>query len=240
MTGPAHDRAQLGAYAIGALDPGEARMVHQHLSGCPECQREVSELMMIRRALDQVPPEAFLDGPPQDGDLLLRRTLRRVATEVGTGAPPSRSRVGVVVAAAAVAAIALGGGIFLGRETAPSGQPLAQEKTVTVSPTPTNARLGDATDDQTGATMNVALEPKKGWVWVHATATGLPKNTPCDLYVVSKDGKEVLAGSWLVSEEGAKSSRMEGMALVSPEDVASVEVRTATGKKTTVVSVPFT
>jgi len=56
-----HDRAQLGAYAIGALDPGEARMVHEHLTGCLECQQEVNELMMIRRALDQVPPEAFLD-----------------------------------------------------------------------------------------------------------------------------------------------------------------------------------
>jgi len=238
MTGPAHDRAQLGAYAIGALDPGEARMVHQHLSGCPECQREVSELMMIRRALDQVPPEAFLDGPPQDGDLLLRRTLRRVATEVATP-PPRRSMVGVTVAAAAAVAVALGGGIFLGRETGPS-QTVAQEKTVTVSPTPTNARLGDATDDKSGATMNVALEPKKGWVWVHATATGLPENTPCDLVVTTKDGKTVYAGSWLVSAEGAKNSRMEGMALVSPENVASVEVRTASGKKTTVVSVPFT
>jgi hypothetical protein len=237
MTGPAHDRAQLGAYAIGALDPGEARMVHQHLSGCPECQREVSELMMIRRALDQVPPEAFLDGPPQDGDLLLRRTLRRVATEAPAPAP--RRMTGVYVAAAAVVAVALGGGIFLGRETAP-GQSVASPTTVTVSSTPSNARLADATDDDTGATMNVALEPKKGWVWVHATATGLPVNTPCDLYVVSKDGNEVLAGSWLVSEEGAKNSRMEGMALVSPEDVASVQVRVASGKKSTVVSVPFT
>ena len=72
MSGPVHDRAQLGAYAIGALDPAEARMVHEHLAGCLECQQEVNELMMIRRALDQVPPEAFLDGPPEDGELLLR------------------------------------------------------------------------------------------------------------------------------------------------------------------------
>lgn len=237
MTGPAHDRAQLGAYAIGALDPGEARMVHQHLSGCPECQREVSELMMIRRALDQVPPEAFLDGPPQDGDLLLRRTLRRVATEAVP--PPRRRMTGVYVAAAAVVAVALGGGIFLGRETAPEPT-VAQPKTVTVSPTPSNARLAESTDPKTGATMNVALEPKKGWVWVHADATGLPVNTPCDLYVTSKDGKEVLAGSWLVSPEGAKSSKLEGMALISPEDVASVEIRTASGKKSTVVAVSFT
>lgn len=236
MTGPAaHDRAQLGAFAIGALDPVEARMVQGHLAGCPDCQREVNELMMIRRALDQVPPEAFLDGPPENGDLLLRRTLRRVATETGPAQPRRRS-AGLFIAAAVAVGVALGGGIILGRETG-GGSDVAGPTTVTVSPTPTNARLAEAEDDETGATMNVALEPKKGWVWVHAEATGLPENTPCALYVRSKDGQKLLAGTWLVSAEGAKMSRLEGMALVSPDDVASVEIETASGDR--VVSVPF-
>jgi anti-sigma factor RsiW len=227
MSGPAHDRAQLGAYAIGALDPVEARMVHEHLGGCLDCQREVSELMMIRRALDQVPPEAFLDGPPDSGDLLLRRTLRRVAAEASP--PPRRGVTGLVVVGAAAAAVALVGGIFLGRETGTSDTPQAAQ-TVTVEPTPTNARLAEATDPQTGVAMQIALEPKKGWVWVHGTAQGLPANTPCELWVIPKEGKPVSAGTWLVSEDGAKMSKMEGMALVAPDEVEAIQVRTMSGK----------
>jgi hypothetical protein len=233
MSGPAHDRAQLGAYAIGALDPTEARMVHDHLSGCLECQREVNELVMIRRALDQVPPEAFLDGPPENGDLLLRRTLRRVATEAAPA--PRRSNKGLVVVGAAAAAVALVGGIFLGRETAPDAT-VAQPGPVTET-TPSNARLAEATDPGTGATMNVGLEPKSGWVWVHATATGLPEGEPCELYVIAKDGTKELAGSWLVSPDGAKKSRLEGMALVAPKDVKAVQIETRSGEE--IVTVPF-
>ncbi|TDV55408.1 anti-sigma factor [Actinophytocola oryzae] len=237
MSGPAHDRAQLGAYAIGALDPAEARMVHDHLNGCRECQREVQELMMIRRALDQVPPEAFLDGPPEHGDLLLRRTLRRVATETEAAAPPRRRMTGVYVAAAAAVVVALGGGIVLGRQTAPTDN--VAGPTFTVATTPSNARIADATDSETGATMNVALEPKKGWVWVDATATGLPEGKPCALYVISKEGDKVLAGTWQVSAEGAKRSRLAGMALVSPDDVKAITIETMGANAEEVVSVPI-
>lgn len=235
MTGPAHDRGQLGAYAIGALDPAEARMVHEHLSTCPDCQREVNELMTIRRALDQVPPEAFLDGPPEDGDLLLRRTLRRVA-DVAPSAPPRASRTGLYVAAAAAVVVALGGGVLLGRGTAPDTSQVAGPM-FTVATVPSNARLAEGSDPDTGASMNVAIEPKKGWVWVHATAKGLPEGEPCEMYVVSSDGKRELAGSWLVSAEGAKSSRLEGMALIAPDDVKAVEIQTRGGKE--IVSVPM-
>jgi hypothetical protein len=229
-----HDRGQLGAYAIGALDPTEARMVHEHLAGCPDCQREVNELMMIRRALDQVPPEAFLDGPPEGGDLLLRRTLRRVAVEAP--APPApRSRVGLYVAAAAAVVVALGGGIVLGRQTAPDTQ--VADPLFTVATVPSNARLAEGSDPDTGASMNVAIEPKKGWVWVHATAKGLPEGEPCEMYVISTEGDKELAGSWLVSAEGAKNSRLEGMALIAPDHVKAIEIQTRAGQQ--IVSVPM-
>lgn len=234
MTGPVHDRAQLGAYALGALAPAEARVVQGHLQGCLDCQREVSELIMIRRALDQVPPEAFVDGPPEDGDLLLQRTLRQVRAESGPVAP-RRGVAGLVVAAAAAVVVALGGGVLLGRQTAPT--PQAAPPPTTATSTPSNASLASATDPETGTAMDVAVEPKKGWVWVHAQVTGLPQGEPCELVVISKDGQTILAGSWLVSADGAKNgTRLEGTALIAPPDVARVEIRTTTGK--TMVSVP--
>lgn len=231
MTGPVHDRAQLGAYALGVLDPVEARQVHEHLTTCLDCQREVNELMMIRRALDQVPPEAFVDGPPEDGDLLLRRTLRQVRDEA-----PARRRVsaGFAVAAAVAVAVALGGGILLGRQTV-STSPVAQPPTSTL---PSNARLAEATDPGTGTSMTIALEPRKGWVWVNATVKGLDAGLHCEMYVVTKDGKDILAGGWLVSEEGsAKGTQLEGTADVPPDEVEAIEIRTRDGQ--TMVSVPL-
>ena len=230
MSGPVHDRAQLGAYALGVLDPVEARQVHEHLATCADCQREVSELMMIRRALDQVPPEAFVDGPPEDGDLLLRRTLRQVRDET----PRRRGFSAVAAVAAAVAvAVALGGGILLGRQTVST--PVAQPPATTV---PSNARLAEATNSDTGTTMSIALEPRKGWVWVNANVQGLDAGLRCEMYVIAKDGEEILAGGWLVSEEGsAKGTTLEGTALLPPDQVKAVEIRTQTGK--TMVSVPL-
>jgi putative zinc finger protein len=232
MSGPVHDRAQLGAYALGVLDPVEARQVHEHLTTCADCQREVSELMMIRRALDQVPPEAFVDGPPEEGDLLLRRTLRQVRDE----APRRRgfSAIGAVAAAVAVA-VALGGGILLGRETVST--PVAGPPTQTTT-LPPNARLAEATNSDTGTTMSIALEPRKGWVWINANVQGLDAGLHCEMYVVSKDGEEILAGGWLVSEEGsAKGTDLEGTALLAPDEVKAVEIRVQDGP--TMVSVPL-
>ncbi|QNE17595.1 hypothetical protein F1D05_06340 [Kribbella qitaiheensis] len=76
-----HDHSQLGAYALGALEPDGVREVDEHLAGCAECRAELVELEEMKEFLGEVPPEAFLDGPPTDGDLLLQRTLRQVRSE---------------------------------------------------------------------------------------------------------------------------------------------------------------
>src|SRR5207302_2859353 len=103
---------------------------------------------------------------------------------------------GLALVAASViiaAAVALGGGILIGRVTAP-------ESTTQASPDKTV----QATDPQTGATLKVGLVKQAGWVRVHAVAEGIPVGEPCQLLVVPKDGQPVLTGSWMVSERGAK------------------------------------
>lgn len=221
-----HDHEQLTAYALGALDPAEAGAVHAHVSGCAECQHEVRQLTDLRAALDEVPPEAFLDGPPPDGDLLLQKTLRRARAS-----SPRRFSPAIVVAAAAALVAVLAGGVLVGRETAP----VAGAPTTTVPP---NARAAQVTDPDTGATMDVTLIPKAGWVWVTAEVSGIEAGARCELWVQPRSGEKLLAGSWLVSEQGAsEGTRLEGTALVDPAEVASVEVSTTDGQ--TMVSVPL-
>ncbi|MBY8851491.1 zf-HC2 domain-containing protein, partial [Saccharothrix sp. MB29] len=98
----------LGAYVLGALDGREVRAVEDHVATCAPCRAELAGLRAMEEAMGDVPPEALLDGPPDGGDLLLQRTLRQVRAE--RGGRVRRRRVGLGLAAAAVAAVVLGGG----------------------------------------------------------------------------------------------------------------------------------
>lgn len=227
-----HDPSLLAAYALGGLDPAEQDAVQAHVAGCPDCQLEVREFTSLRLALDEVPPEAFLDGPPAGGDLLLQKTLRAARAELGPQRQ-RRTRPAVITVAAAVAlAVALGGGVLIGRQTAPeqvAGGP--------TTPVPSNAKQAEATDAKTGATMAITMVPKMGWVSLHADVSGIKAGLNCELRVVPKSGEPVLAGSWRVSELGeAEGTPLDGTALVDPSAVKSVEVVTTDGD--TMVTVP--
>lgn len=228
-----HDPQLLGAYVLGVLDEQEVRAVEDHLAACPPCRAELAELRAVEEAMGEVPPEALLDGPPEDGDLLLQRTLRRVRAE--RGGQVRRRRVGLGVAAAAAVAVVLGGGFAAGRSTAP---PDAQVVPRTTAPAPpAGTRLGTATDPETGARMTVQVRPAAGWVRVNASVAGIAANEKCRLLVVARDGSRQEAGSWLVSETGEKDgTNLDGSALVAPEDVVAVEVRNFDGER--IVTVP--
>ncbi|HKT04924.1 MAG TPA: zf-HC2 domain-containing protein, partial [Rugosimonospora sp.] len=55
-----HAGEMLGAYSLGVLEPGDARTIEDHLTGCVQCRAELAELAAVAGALGDVPPEAFL------------------------------------------------------------------------------------------------------------------------------------------------------------------------------------
>ncbi|MEV4408225.1 zf-HC2 domain-containing protein [Actinoplanes sp. NPDC049598] len=223
-----HETDQLGAYALGVLDDDEWAAVHAHVEGCEDCRREVGELRATEELLGEVPPEAFLDGPPPGGELLLQRTLAQVRDE---GNRRERNRRLVWTLAAALAAIAaLGGGAWAGRSTAPAAVAAAASP----QPPPASAAppvSGAATNAATGVSMNVTVKPAAGWVRLSASVAGIPAGEQCRLYVVGSGGDRQLAGSWLVSEAAATGgTTVDGSALVAPADLVSVEVETYAGR----------
>jgi RNA polymerase sigma-70 factor (ECF subfamily) len=229
------DKAVLAAHAMGALDEAEALSVGRHVASCERCQVELGELDEVRTALDSLPPEAWLDGPPEGADLLLQRTLRAARAE-RAGRLFSR-RLATAAAAAVLAVVGVGGGVLVGRGTAPqnAGQPLGSSAVTTPPP---GTRTLSATDAGTGARLTVRVEPAAGWVRVSAAVTGIPAGQRCRLRVVDKDGRGVDAGSWLVSEKGAREgTTLNGSALVAPADVASVRVENFDGRPFVSVSV---
>ncbi|ONI71042.1 hypothetical protein ALI144C_51775 [Actinosynnema sp. ALI-1.44] len=227
MSNP-HDHSSLGAYALGVLTPQEATEVEAHLRSCPDGRREVSDLVNMRAALDSVPPEAFIDGPPPGGDLLLQRTLRRVRAEEGeqpAARPSLGRRLAAVAAAVVIVGGALAGGIAIGGG---SDTPPAQEAVGVPFA---------ATDQATGAKMDVKVEALAGWVKLHAKVAGIKQGEKCQLIVTGKDGTQKVAGSWLVTEKAEDAgTSLDAPALVDPKDVKSVDVITFDGRK--LVSVP--
>jgi hypothetical protein len=211
------------------LTPREATEVEAHLATCLEARREVADLVGLRQVLDTVPPEAFIDGPPQGTDLLLQRTLRKVraAEEEAPVARPRRSaarRLVAVAAAVAIAGGALAGGIFIGQggDSGPGATP---------------GLAFQATDTNTHADLKVNVESLTGWVKVHAMASGIKAGEPCQLVVTAKDGTQRIAGSWLATEKGENNgTSLDGAAMVAPKDVKSVDVITLDNRK--LVSVP--
>jgi hypothetical protein len=232
-----HDRSALAAYVLGALDADEVRAVDAHVSGCAECRTELQELTEMETALGEVPPEAFLDGPPEGGDLLLQRTLRQVRKERAREDRPRRLLLAAGVAILLAAAV--GGGTLIGRASAPSAPPAARGSAApTASATAgAGARTFAASNPATGASMTVGLTSAPGWIRLHVKAEGIKAGLKCRLLVVDKRGGTTEAGSWLVSPQGERQGTMlDGSALVAPADVASVEVVTYDGQK--LVSVP--
>ncbi|WP_439660434.1 anti-sigma factor family protein [Lentzea sp. HUAS TT2] len=222
-----HDPQLLGAYVLGALDEQEVREMDEHLASCPECTRELGELRDMEAFLGEVPPEAMLDGPPEGGDLLLQRTLRQVRSERGGVARRRQYTLGA--AAAVVAALVLGAGVFVGKATSPD---VTASPTPTVAPDPAGTRLATFTDPVTKASMTVKVVPAAGWVRTNMAINGIPEGEKCRIFVVSKDGSRQEAGSWVVSKKGAaEGTNLDGSALVDPKDVQSVVVENFAGKK---------
>jgi anti-sigma factor RsiW len=226
---------QLGAYALGALDPAEAAdFERRHLQTCAQCRFDLNELVALRESLDEVPPEAFLDGPPEGGDLLLQKTLRRMREEetaapARTASRPSSRRGLALVAAAVLVVAALGGGILVGRQTAPAdggGNIAAPPSDVP------GTKSVEGRDPTSGVQLAASVSPFAGWVRVNVSVKGVKAGEKCLLQVVTKSGQAVNAGSWQVSEKWeSQGFTLDGSALVAPDDVRSVDIVTMDGRK---------
>jgi len=226
MTAP-HGHVDIAGYLFGLLDPVEYRRVEEHLANCPACRHEVTVLREIEDALDEVPPELFLDGPDPQADLLLQRTLRAARAETATRRSWGRS---LVAGAAVVVALALavGGGIVVGRDSAP------RQIVADASPSATaEGRTGSNTDPATGAQMTATVVSFPGWVKVNTKLTGIKVGEECAMIIHGVNGDKVDAGSWVITEKAASMPGgwpISGNAAIAPEDVDSVEIQTTAGR----------
>jgi anti-sigma-K factor RskA len=223
------NHADIDGYVIGELDPEKARAVEEHLARCLGCREEVRSLREVQRLLASVPMEAMLDGPPDDADLLLQRTLREVRSEE-SGTTGRRTKW-AAAAAAVVAVAALCVGVLVGWTTADSQQmAVAAPGVPSQTPMRPGTRFITAQDPGTGARLTVRLVPAPGWVRLNAAVSGIPAGQACHLVVIGRNGDRETAGGWLVSARAAtRGVTLDGAALMDPAKVSMVVVETTNG-----------
>jgi hypothetical protein len=209
--------ADLVGYLLRTLTDAERGEADNHIAECRECSEEIASLGGWTAELDRVSEAVLIDGPPDGGDLLLQRTLRRVRAE----SDRSRRRWVTTVAAGVAAVVLIGSGAVVRVErTGPSS---ARPAPTTVAASGT--RTVSAVDAGSGARITVALVPASGWVRVAAAVSGVPAGERCRIQVVGRAGQVEQAAGWTVSETGAaEGTRLEGSALIDLADVSSVRV----------------
>jgi anti-sigma factor RsiW len=182
----------LGAYVLGALEPGERRRVQEHLARCPACAAELAEFEALPALLDRVDPA---DLTP----VAVTPSAELFARMSAAAAPPSRLRGRALALVAAALLAVLGVGITVWA-TASSDQ------TVTASAGAVQATVTVSQVDH-GSALDV-------------TVAGMRPNETCHLVAVSRDGVRHPAGSWPASSSGGGTWR--GWADVDRNDLAAV------------------
>lgn len=214
----------IDAYVAGLLAPNQAAGVEKHIDGCEVCRMDSVSLREMQEFLGEVPPEAMLEGYPDDADLVLQRTLRQVRTE--KTAARRRSRFLTAAAAVVAAAALVTGGVLVGQSATSQPQQVAIPTTQ-----PQGVRFANSTDSTTGARLVVRVTPAAGWARVNAAVSGIPAGEQCRLIVVGKDGTRESAGSWVVPNNEAGGTTLDGSALIPAQDITTVLVETTDGKR---------
>jgi predicted anti-sigma-YlaC factor YlaD len=184
----------VGAYVLGALDPGERRRFEEHLVRCPACAAELDEFRSLPALLARVRPQDVQPVSVTPSPELFARMSAAAATR-----RPRRSRTWALVAAAVLVVLGIGAGVTVWATG--SG-----EQTSTASAGPVHATvIASAADD--GSILDVAV-------------SGLRPRETCRLVVVDRDGNRYPAGEWPASDAG--DGRWRGWADVDRSAVTEV------------------
>ncbi len=218
-----------GAYVLGALAPAERREFEAHLAGCDDCSRAVRELAGLPGLLARV-DVAVLDEPepPPAPDTLLPGLLREVRRE-------RRRRAFVTGGIGAAAA-----GLVVGASWLSLGRPGAGEPDRTVVPpaavetTPPGQAMAPVGDVPVHAELiveSVAWGTKLDLTCTYdrgEESGDLPGEVTYVLFVRTRDGHTERVGTWRA--QTGKTMRLSAATAASRADIASVEVRTDSGR----------
>ncbi|WP_404289410.1 zf-HC2 domain-containing protein [Glutamicibacter arilaitensis] len=213
-----NEHINLGAYALGGLNPDEQVNFESHLAGCPECRQEMAAFAPVAGrlgAVDAGTARTLLESRPIEPavspeiDLLdalrARRRSRRIL---------QRSAVVVAVAASVTA------GVFLAPVVRPAPAPDARYEVVGVA----------------GQQVGLGLNAKAWGTELQFDGSGLPTQGTLSLWVVNSSGAVEQAGAWSATKTG--KTRMTGAVPVQLDEISSIQLRDIDSKVLAEVQLP--
>ncbi|MEE1937859.1 zf-HC2 domain-containing protein [Streptomyces sp. TRM 70361] len=219
--GAANEHLDVGAYALGVLDPQDAARFEAHLATCARCSYQLSELSPLPDLLSEIAPgpagprapigppggvaEPEVAAPPG----LLNRLLSQ------TAAVRRRQRRIRWALAASVAVMLAGGPAVTMAVTGQQDQRQEQSQGPGQGQLPDDPSYGSAKalfereaervvakDPRTGADAEVAMWDRAWGTEVALRLKGVSGPESCDLVAVSSDGRKQTVTTWSVPEEG--------------------------------------
>jgi predicted anti-sigma-YlaC factor YlaD len=213
-------RLSLGAYALGALEPGEREEVRAHLDGCPACREELAGLATTATALQHLAAGDTLVAAEEHGE---RGLLGRTLAELRRRRRRLRLRLAAVGVAMVVAAAGAAAGVtLLSRPGPPAAIPAA-------------AHLAGA-NPFSGVVASADVYAESWGSSIHVTISGVSVGERCQLVAVSRDGSEEVAGSWHVGYGG--KAQVDGATGMAPGQLASLRVITTRGAMLIALTMP--
>jgi hypothetical protein len=231
MIMPEDIHRDVGAYALGVLEPRDSARFEEHLMVCRSCPRELEELSSVAALLARVDADSLTvaEYPAREP-----AKVGALVSTVRSERRPARSRQGLTLAAClallitgALVAVGLG----LGRTGLPGLPPSS----------PTAQKL-HAVDEVTGAEATVQMEPKRWGSQVTLQVARVNGPVRCRLVAVSKTGQSEVVMGWSVPPGGYGTATqpdplvMHGGTDLQPGDLSRFEIRTVDGNL--LVSVP--
>jgi hypothetical protein len=231
MMTPEEVHRDVGAYALGVLDPRDRARFEKHLMVCRSCPRELEEFSSVAALLSRVDADALAFAErsahgPRGAESLLS-TVRTERRRAGVRQHLTLAACLVLVIAGAVVAVGLG----LGGKGLPGVSPLSPA-----------AQTLHAADRATGAEATVQMESKRWGSQVTLQMTRVNGPVACRLVAVSKAGRSEVVMGWSVPPDGYGTAIqpdplvLHGGTDLQPDDLSRFEVRTVNG--TLLVSVP--
>jgi len=190
-------RQALGVYVLGAIDPAERSQVDEHLATCHECREELAGLAGLPAMLRKVPiiEAERLAAPEQDPELAGLPSAEMLTSLIARTANVRRiHRWRLLVTAAAVAVVALGGGALVANALQPSAVSSPPGRTHPVAGWQQTTGSGPVA----GAHLTVKYRNRPWGTQMEVNVTGLRPGSVCQFQVTDATGGKSVVGSWVL------------------------------------------
>jgi hypothetical protein len=217
----AREHPDVAGWALGALDPDDARAFEQHLESCDQCPAAVAEFKAIAETFSQAAPRI---EPPPD---LTAKSVAAVQFAMMEAARPDLAPVPAVPKASrwwhvhlgsrclplltAAAAAAVTAAAFIGSSLFSAAPAVAATFTMTHVP------------GETGSATAVARATTGGYQ-IELDANNLPKLRPGQFYecvYVDSSGRDLVSGGTFSASNGTITMQ----SAANPEDFTIIQIR---------------